>query len=125
MRSEERRVGKEGWVERLLQGVGSEVPAGAVTVAVFVKATVSYERAVPVTVKMTLLPAPEAMLTVAARLLPLPLAPDVTLAVPVVVEVQVMPVSLACIGCSDVCSVALLGPLLVTVIVYVTTVPGV
>jgi hypothetical protein len=56
---------------------------------------VADEAAVPVTVKVTLLPAPAAMLTVAARLLPLPVAPLVTLAEPLVELVQVTPVRVA------------------------------
>jgi hypothetical protein len=67
------------------------VPAGALTVAVLTRLPVADEAAVPVTVKVTLLPAPAAMLTVAARLLPLPVAPLVTLAEPLVELVQVTP----------------------------------
>ena len=75
------------------------------------------ERAVPVTVKTTALPAPAAMLTVAARLLPEPLAPLLTEAAPVVEEVQLTPVRVAGMASATLAPTTLLGPLLVTVMV--------
>ena len=47
---------------------------------------------VPVIVNTTELPAPAAMFTVDANAFPAPVAPAVTLAVPVVLEVQATPV---------------------------------
>ena len=73
-------------VELLLPETGSVVPAGAVTVAVLTRLAVAEDRAVPVTVKTTELPAPAPMLTVAARLLPEPVPPLLTEALPVVVD---------------------------------------
>src|SRR5262245_35762031 len=64
----------------LLAGLGSVVPGGAVTVAMLIRS--------PLTRKTTELPAPAAMLTTAAMLLPEPLPPLVTDAAPVVLEVQ-------------------------------------
>ena len=58
-----------------------------------------------------------ATFTVAARLLLEPVLPVVTLAVPVVAEVQVTPVKVAGTVSVTVAPVTLLGPLLVTVIV--------
>src|SRR5437899_1462710 len=82
-------------VALLLLVLGSVVPDGAVTVAVLTRLPVAEDRAVPVTVKTTELPDPAAMLTVALRLLPEPLPPLVTEAVPVVLEVHVTPVRFA------------------------------
>src|ERR1700756_739001 len=82
-------------VALLFVETGSVVPAGAATVAVLTRLAVAEGRAVPVTVNTTELPAPVAMLTVAARLLPEPLAPLLTVALPVVEEVQVTPVRVA------------------------------
>src|SRR5580658_6173724 len=96
-------------VDVLLVGLGSVVPAGGVTVAVFTRLPVSDANAVPVTVKTTELPAPAAMFTVDARLLPLPVA--------VVLDVQVTPVSNAEIVSATLAPVTLLGPTSVTVIV--------
>src|SRR5438067_570697 len=79
-------------VALLLLVLGSVVPAGAVTVAVLTRLLVALDRAVPVTVKTTELPAPAATLTVAARLLPEPLPPLLTEALPVVLDVHVTPV---------------------------------
>src|SRR5438552_3414375 len=104
-------------VEVLLPGVGSVVPTGVVTVAVLTRLVVSEASVVPVTVKTTELPTPEAMLIVAARLLPLPVAPLVTEADPVVDEVQVTLVKPAGNVSATVAPVTLLGPLLVTVTV--------
>src|SRR5438477_475121 len=104
-------------VALLLLVLGSVVPAGAVTVAVFTRLPVAAGLAVPVTVKTTELPAPAAMLTVALRLLPKPLPPLVTEAVPVVLEVHVTPVRLAGRVSATVAPMTLLGPLLVTVMV--------
>src|SRR2546423_1714471 len=97
-------------VELLLLGLLSVVPAGAVTVAVLTRLPVSDDWAVPLTVKMTELPAPAAMLTSALRLLPEPLAPLVTLAVPVVLEVQVTPVKPAGMVSATAAPTTLLGP---------------
>src|SRR5439155_1417329 len=104
-------------VELLLLLVGSVVPAGAVTVAVLTRLAVAEDRAVPVTVKTTELPAPAPMLTVAARLLPEPVAPLLTEALPVVEEVQVTPVRIAGMASATVAPTASLGPALVTVMV--------
>src|SRR5438045_3217152 len=76
-------------VEVLLIVLESVVPAGVVTVAVLTRLPVAEERALPLTVKTTELPAPDGMLTVAARLLPEPVEPAVTAALPLVLEVQV------------------------------------
>src|SRR5437773_2318546 len=71
-----------------LSGLGSD---GAKTVAVLTRLPVSkHQSTVPVTVKMTELPA--AILTVAARPLPEPVAPLLTESLPVVLDVQVTPV---------------------------------
>src|SRR5437899_2861231 len=102
-------------VALLLVETGSEVPAGAATVAVLTRLPVAEDRAVPVTVKTTELLAPEAMLTVAARLLPEPLPPLVTEAVPVVLDVQVTPVRMAGMESATLAPMASLGPVLVTV----------
>src|SRR5437667_311424 len=104
-------------VELLLLWLLSLVPCGAVTVAVLTRSAVAAGLAVPVTVKTTELPAPAAMLTVAARLFPEPVAPVLTEALPLVVEVQVTPVRVAGMVSVTLASVALLGPLLVTVMV--------
>src|SRR5262245_59341792 len=82
-------------VELLLVAFGSLVPAGAVTVAVFTRLPVADDNAVPLTVNTTELPAPAAMFTTAARLFVAPVAPLVTEALPVVLDVQVTPVRLA------------------------------
>src|SRR5438132_171755 len=79
-------------VALLLLVLESVVPAGAVTVAVLTRLAVAEDLAVPLTVNTTELPAPAAMLTVAARLLPEPLLPLLTEAAPVVEEVQLTPV---------------------------------
>src|SRR5882724_12672485 len=104
-------------VELLLPGLLSVVPGGVDTVAVFTRLPVSEDRAVPLTVKTTELPAPAAMLTVAARLLPVPVAPAVTEVLPLALEVQVTPVRPAGIVSATLAPTTLLGPLLVTVIV--------
>src|SRR5436190_767536 len=75
-------------VALLLAVLGSVVPAGALTVAVLLRKPLAEGSTVPLTVKTTELPAPAGMLTVAARLLPEPLAPEVTEAVPVTLEAQ-------------------------------------
>src|SRR5438132_557949 len=82
------RAGVSVSVEVLLPGLLSVVPGGAATVAVLTRLLVADDWAVPVTVKITELPAPAAMLTVAPRLLPEPVAPLLTEALPVVLEVQ-------------------------------------
>src|SRR5258708_6440176 len=109
----------------LLVGLLSVVPAGAVTVAVLTRLPVSDAWAVPLTVKTPELPAPAAMLTTALKLLPEPVAPLVTLALPVVLEAHAPPVRPAGIASVPDAPTTSLGPLLVTVIVYVTVVPGV
>src|SRR5262245_49039268 len=112
-------------VELLLFKLLSVVAEGGETVAVLTRLPVSVAWVVPLTVKITELPAPAAMLTTALKLLPDPLAPLVTLALPVVLEVHVTPVRPDGIRSETVAPTALPGPLLVTVIVYVTCVPGV
>src|SRR5438067_1377991 len=102
-------------VALLLLVLGSVVPAGAVTVAVLARLPVSEDRAVPLTVKMTELPAPAGMFSKAARLLPEPLAPLGTAAEPVVLELQVTPVRPAVIVSATLAPTASLGPVLVTV----------
>src|SRR5450432_1679568 len=104
-------------VDVLLPGVGSLVPVGGVTVAVLTRFVVADASAVPVTVKTTELPAPAATSTVAARLLPEPLAPALMLTLPVVLDVQVTPVRVAGMVSATVAPVTSLGPRLVTVIV--------
>src|SRR5437868_6669958 len=117
MARSETKAGVSVSVAVLLPGVGSVVPAGGVTTAVLTRLPVAAAEAVPVTVKVTELPAPAAMFTVAARLLPEPVAPAVTEAVPVVLEVQVTPVKVAGIVSAMVAPVTLLGPVFVTVMV--------
>jgi hypothetical protein len=112
-------------VELLLPGVGSVVPAGGVTVAVLTRFPVAEASTVPLTVKTTELPAPAGTLTVAARLLPDPLPPLLMLAPPVTLLVQVTLVKFAGSVSATIAPTALLGPLLVTVIVYVSGLPGV
>src|SRR6266571_1693323 len=104
-------------VALLLVETGSVVPAGAAIVAVLTRLPVADDLAVPVTVKTTALPAPAAMLTVAARLLPEPLPPLVTEALPVVLDVHVTPVRAAGMLSDTVAPTTLLGPALVTVMV--------
>src|SRR5947209_7317489 len=79
-------------VALLLVVLGSVVPVGAVTVAVLTRLPVAEDVVVPLTVKTTELPAPAAMLTVALKLLPEPLPPLPTDAVPVVLDDHVTPV---------------------------------
>src|SRR2546423_804802 len=79
----------------LLVVSGSVTPGGAVTVAVLLSEPVAEDRPVPVTVKTTELPAPAAMSTVAPRLLPEPVPPLLTEALPAVLEVHVTPVRAA------------------------------
>src|SRR5437588_519394 len=100
-------------VALLLLVLGSVVPEGAVTVAVLTRLAVAEDLAVPLTVKTTELPA--AMLTVALRLLPEPLPPLVTEAVPVVLDVQVTPVRIDGMVSATLAPTTLVGPLLVTV----------
>ena len=95
----------------------SVTPLGGLTVAVLTRFPVAEARAVPVTLNTTELPAPAGTLIVAARLLPEPVPPLLTLAPPTMLEVQVTPVSVAGIVSATVAPTALLGPLLVTVIV--------
>src|SRR5437899_1297841 len=102
-------------VELLLFGLVSVVPLGGVTVAVLTRLPVADDLAVPLTVKITELPTPAAILTVALRLLPEPVAPEVTEALPVVLEVQVTSVKAAGMVSATVAPVTLFGPLLVTV----------
>src|SRR5438046_2439584 len=104
-------------VELLLPGLESVVPGGVDTVAVLTRSPVSEDMVVPLTVKTTELPAPAAMLTVAARLFPEPLAPEETEALPVVLELQVTPVRPAGMLSAMVAPMTSLGPELVTVIV--------
>src|SRR2546425_482783 len=75
-------------VALLFAVLGSVVPAGAATVAVLTRFAVAEDLAVPLTVKTTELPAPAATLIVADRLLPEPVAPLVTEAVPAVLDVH-------------------------------------
>src|SRR5438093_910426 len=111
------RTGVSVSVELLLPGLLSVVPGGAATVAVLTRLPVADDWAVPLTVKITELPRPAAMLTVALRLLPEPLAPLLTEALPVVLEVQLTPVRVLGMGSATLAPTALLGPLLVTVMV--------
>src|SRR5437870_1764204 len=104
-------------VALLLLVLLSVVPLGAVTVAVLTRLPVAEDLAVPVTVKTTELPAPAAILTVALRLLPEPLPPLVTEAVPVVLDVHVTPVRFAGMVSATLAPTASLGPVLVTVMV--------
>src|SRR5437764_301039 len=104
-------------VALLLARLGSVVPAAALTVAVLTRLPVADDSAVPVTVKTTELPAPLGMVTVEARLLPVPLPPLVTEAVPVTLEVHVTPVRAAGMVSATVAPMTLLGPALVTVMV--------
>src|SRR5438093_1379308 len=101
-------------VELLLPETGSVVPDGAVTLAVFFRLAVAEDEVVPLTVNTTELPAPAAMLTVALRS-PEPLAPLLTEALPVVLEVHVSPVRPDGKSSATVAPTAMLGPALVTV----------
>src|SRR5437867_3198711 len=102
-------------VELLLFGLVSVVPLGGVTVAVLTRLPVADDLAVPLTVKITELPTPAAILTVALRLLPEPVAPLLTEALPVVLEVQVTLIRLLGRRSATLALTALLGPALVTV----------
>ena len=95
------------------------MPDGGVTVAVLSNSPGAEHQhgAMPAAMKMTELPGPTAMLTMAVRLSPEPLPPLVTLAEPVVLEVQVTPVRAAGIMSATLAPTASLGPLLVTVTV--------
>src|SRR5438270_865878 len=104
-------------VALLLLRLGSVVPDGAVTVAVLLRKPVAEDGVVPVTVKTAALPAPAATLTVALRLLPEPLAPLLTEALPVVLDVHVTPVRIDGMVSATVAPTASKGPLLVTVMV--------
>src|SRR5438067_2182860 len=104
-------------VALLLLLTGSVVPAGTVTVAVLTRLPVAEDLAVPLTVKTTELPAPAAMLTVALRLLPVPVAPLLTDAVPVVLELQVTLLRVEGMVSATLAPTTLLGPPLVTVMV--------
>src|SRR5438046_2359577 len=104
-------------VALLLAVLGSVVPDGAVTVAVLLRKPLAEDTTVPVTVKTTELPAPAAMVTVAARLLSEPVAPLLTVALPLVLDVQVTPVRAAGMVSATVAPTASLGPALVTVMV--------
>src|SRR5947208_1515976 len=90
----------------LLAVLGSGMPGGGATVAVLTRLAVAEDGVVPVTVKTTALPAPAAMLTVAARLLPEPVAPLMTEALPVVLDVHVTPVRVAVMLSATVASTA-------------------
>jgi hypothetical protein len=111
-------------VELLSLGSGSVVPAGGLTIAVLTKSPMADAETIPVTAKVTE-PPPAGTLTVADSVLPEPLAPLATLAPPDALLVHVTPVMAAGIRSDTVAPVALLGPLLVTVIVYVSGLPGV
>src|SRR5438046_46983 len=104
-------------VALLLDETGSVVPAGAATVAVLVRKPLAVDTTVPETVNTTELPAPAGMVTVAARLLPEPLPPLVTEAVPVWLEVHVTPVRVAGMVSATLAPTASLGPVFVTVMV--------
>src|SRR5437763_939474 len=102
-------------VEVLLPGVGSLVPPGTLTVAVFTRFVFAAGDAVPVTVKTTEFPAPAGTFIVADNLLPEPVPPAVTLvslhdALPILT-----PVKIAEIVSATEAPVTLLKPLLVTV----------
>src|SRR5438876_988417 len=101
----------------LLLVLGSVVPDGAATVAVLTRLPVAEDLAVPLTVTTTELPAHAAMLTVALRLLPEPLPPLVTEAVPVVLDVHVTSVRVDGMVSATLAPAASLGPVLVTVMV--------
>src|SRR5436309_12420088 len=91
----------------------SALPPGAATVAVLTRLPVAEDRAVPLTVKTTALPAPAAMLRMAARRLPEPLAPLLIEAAPVVLEVQATPVRVAGMESATLAPTTSLGPLFV------------
>src|SRR5262245_36119804 len=111
------RFGVSVSVEVLFPGVGSVVPVGGVTVAVLTRLPVNDEIGRAAWRETTEMPAPLAISTVTARLLPDPVAPLVTLAVPLVGDVQVPLVRPAGSVSAMVAPITLLGPLLVTVIV--------
>src|SRR5438132_269373 len=104
-------------VALLLLVLGSVVPGAGLTVAVLTRLPVAEDRAVPLILKTTELPAPAGMLTMALRLLPEPLPPLLTEALPVVLDVHVTPVRVTGMLSATVAPMASLGPLLVTVIV--------
>ena len=106
-------TGIGGTVELLLPGVGSVAPAGTATMAVFALIVVGVTAgAVPDTTKVTELPAPAAMSTVAATF-PFPLAAP-QLALPALTQVQVTPAkSAGTVSVTDDAASAE-GPLLVT-----------
>src|SRR5438876_1217288 len=96
----------------LLPGTGSVAPLGTVTVAVLARKPLAEDTTVPLTVKTAELPAPAATLTMALRLLPEPVAPLVTEAVPVVLDVQCTPVRAAGMVSATLAPMASLGPVL-------------
>src|SRR5947209_8591860 len=104
-------------VALLLAVLGSVVPLGAVTVTVLVRKPLAEDTTVPVTVKTTELPEPAAMSTVALRLLPEPLPPLVTEAVPVVLDDHVTLLRFDGMVSATLAPMTSLGPLLVTVMV--------
>src|SRR5438105_2502575 len=97
----------------LLLGLVSITLLGAVAVAVLLMVPVAEALTMPLMAKTTELPAPAAILTVALRLLPEPVAPLLTEALPVVLEVQVTPVKVAGMVSATVAPVTSFGPLLV------------
>src|SRR5262249_4253369 len=104
-------------VALLLPRFGSVVPAAAATVAVFVRKPLAGDATVPLTAKAPELPTPPGMLPRALRLLPEPLPPLDTVAVPVGLEVHVTLVRAVGMVSSTLAPTALLGPLLVAVMV--------
>jgi hypothetical protein len=101
--------------------IGSVVPVGADTVAVFVKGP-PLAVAVPVTITVTLLPTPASMFAIRLTALPVPeSAPHAAL--PAATHVNDTSVRLLGTVSAIDAPVTSLGPLLVTVSVYVTGVP--
>src|SRR6185369_17716884 len=107
-------------VAELLPGVGSVTPAGAVTVAVFVRVPVAAALMLADTVYVTL--PPDGRFTVVSLMLPLPLAVQVPPPAPTQVQVAVR---LAGKVSATVTPLAFEGPALLAVIVYVTEPPAV
>src|SRR5437763_1781303 len=102
-------------VALLLLRLVSVVSDGAVTVAVLTRLAVAEAVTVPVTVNTTELPDPAAMLTVALRLLPEPLPPLLTEAVPVALEVQLTLLRAVGTESATLAPTTSLGPMLVAV----------
>ena len=101
--------------------LGSDVPAGGVTVAVFTRLPVALDITVPVALNVTVSPG---MIVINSLMLPAPFA-LLQLEVPVAVQVQVTPPIDAGKVSTTRAPVATFGPAFVIVILYVMLEPGI